>query len=52
VRLFSDLVPSALVDSEADRLALLQLEQDASRHPVFGFLGQLGASLHILASRG
>jgi SAM-dependent methyltransferase len=52
VRLFSDLVPSALIDSEADRLALLQLEQDASRHPDFGFLGQLGASLHILASRG
>ena len=52
VRLFSDLVPSALVDSEADRLALLQLEQEASRHPDFGFLGQLGASLHILASRG
>ena len=51
VRLFSDLVPSALVDSEADRLALLQLEQEASRHPDFGFLGQLGASLHILASR-
>lgn len=51
VRLFSDLVPSALVDSEADRLALLRLEQEASRHPDFSFLGQLGASLHILASR-
>ena len=51
VRLFSDLVPSALVDSEADRLALLRLEQEASRHPDFGFLGQLGASLHVLASR-
>lgn len=51
VRLFSDLVPSALVDSEADRVALLDLEQEASRHPNFGFLGQLGAALHILASR-
>jgi SAM-dependent methyltransferase len=51
VRLFSDLVPSALVDSDADRLALLRLEQEASRHPDFGFLGQLGASLHILTSR-
>ena len=51
VRLFSDLVPSALVDSEADRLALLRLEQEASRHPDFSFLGQLGASLHVLASR-
>jgi SAM-dependent methyltransferase len=51
VRLFSDLVPSALLDSEADRAALLRLEQEASRHPDYGFLGQLGASLHILASR-
>jgi hypothetical protein len=51
VRLFSDLVPSALVDSEADRVALLDLEQEASRHPHFAFLGQLGAALHILASR-
>ena len=51
VRLFSDLVPSALVDSEADRAALLRLEEEASRHPDFSFLGQLGAALHILASR-
>ena len=51
VRLFSDLVPSALVDSESDRAALLRLEQEASRHPDFQFLGQLGAALHILASR-
>lgn len=51
VRLFSDLVPSAFVDTEAERLALLRLEQEASRHPDFGFLGQLGASVHILASR-
>jgi SAM-dependent methyltransferase len=51
VRLFSDLVPSALVDSEADRAALLRLEEEASRHPDYSFLGQLGAALHILASR-
>jgi S-adenosylmethionine-dependent methyltransferase len=51
VRLFSDLVPSALVDSEADRAALLDLEQAASRHPDFGFLGQLGAAVHVLARR-
>ena len=50
VRLFSDLVPSALVDSEADRAALLQLEEAASRHPEFGFLGQLGAAVHVLAT--
>jgi S-adenosylmethionine-dependent methyltransferase len=51
VRLFSDLVPSSLIDSDADRVALLELEQAASRHPSFGFLGQLGTALHILASR-
>lgn len=51
VRLFSDLVPSALVDSEADRAALLDLEQQAVRHPHFAFLGELGAALHLLASR-
>lgn len=51
VRLFSDLVPSALLDSEADRAALLALEEEASRHRRFPFLGQLGAGLHILASR-
>jgi SAM-dependent methyltransferase len=50
VRLFSDLVPSALVDSEADRAALLQLEEAASRHAEFGFLGQLGAAVHVLAT--
>jgi hypothetical protein len=51
VRLFSDLVPSALLDSEADRAALLDLEHAASRHPDFGFLGQLGAAVHLLARR-
>jgi S-adenosylmethionine-dependent methyltransferase len=51
VRLFSDLVPSALIDSDADRIALLELEQAASRHPEFGFLGQLGAAVHVLARR-
>ena len=50
VRLFSDLVPSALLDSEADRAALLQLEEAASRHPEFGLLGQLGAAVHVLAT--
>jgi SAM-dependent methyltransferase len=51
VRLFSDLVPSAFVDSEADRAALLQLEQAAASHPQFGFLGQLGTTVHVLAHR-
>ena len=49
VRLFSDLVPSALIDSDADRAALLDLEAAASRHPEFAFLGQLGAAVHVLA---
>jgi SAM-dependent methyltransferase len=51
VRLFSDLVPSALLDSDADRAALLALEDEASRHPQFAFLGQLGAAVHVLARR-
>ncbi len=52
VRLFSDLVPSAYVDSDADRLALLALELAASTHPEFALLGQLGTALHVLARRG
>jgi len=49
IRVFSDLVPSVLIDSEADRAALLDLEEAASRHP--GGLGQLGAAVHVLARR-
>jgi S-adenosylmethionine-dependent methyltransferase len=52
VRIFSDLVPAAFTDSDADRSALLELEQAAARHPDFAFLGQLGANLHVLARRG
>ncbi len=52
VRIFSDLVPSALVDSEADRLALLELEEVASRHPDHPLLGALGSVRHVLATRG
>jgi SAM-dependent methyltransferase len=51
VRIFSDLVPAAFTDSDADRAALLELEQAAARHPDFGFLGQLGATLHVLARK-
>lgn len=51
VRLFSDLVPSASVDSEADRLSLLALEEAAARHTEFGFLGRLGAAVHVLATK-
>ena len=49
IRIFSDLVPSALLDSESDRAALLALEQAASRHP--SGLGRLGAAVHVLARR-
>lgn len=52
VRIFSDLVPSALVDSEADRAALLSLEDVASRHPDHAaLLGALGSVRHVLATR-
>jgi S-adenosylmethionine-dependent methyltransferase len=51
VRIFSDLVPPSYVDSDADRAALLELEQTASRHPDYAFLGHIGAALHVLARR-
>ncbi|MCH8628622.1 methyltransferase domain-containing protein [Arsenicicoccus piscis] len=51
VRIFSDFVPSAFVDSEAERQALLDLERAASSHPDFAVLAELGASLHVLAGR-
>jgi S-adenosylmethionine-dependent methyltransferase len=51
VRIFSDLVPATYVDFEADRAALLRLEQTASRHPDYAFLGHIGAALHVLAAR-
>jgi hypothetical protein len=48
VRIFTDLVPSAALDSEADRAALLALEQAASAHPA---LAALGTALHVVAVR-
>jgi S-adenosylmethionine-dependent methyltransferase len=51
IRLFSDLAPAGSVDSDADRSALLALEEAAVRSRDFGFLGQLGASIHVLATR-
>jgi SAM-dependent methyltransferase len=51
VRIFSDLVPAAYVDFDTDRAALLKLEQTASRHPDYAFLGHIGAALHVLARR-
>ncbi|MFN2320549.1 MAG: methyltransferase domain-containing protein [Dermatophilaceae bacterium] len=49
VRIFADLVPSASIDTDADRRALLELEAAvATHHPL---LGQLGAAIHFVARR-
>lgn len=48
VRIFTDLVPSSALDSEADRQALLALERLAAGHPA---LAALGSALHVLAVR-
>lgn len=48
-RIFADLVPSASIDTDADRRALLELEAAvATHHPL---LGQLGAAIHFVARR-
>jgi S-adenosylmethionine-dependent methyltransferase len=52
IRAFIDLVPSALVESEADRAALLALEDAASRDAAHPLLGALGSALHVLATPG
>lgn len=50
VRVFSDLVPGAMVDVEPGALeALLALEAAAAEHPAFQ---SLATQLHILATRG
>ncbi len=51
LRIFTDLVPSAFVDTDADRDALLALERALSDHPDHELLGRLGSVLHILAAR-
>ena len=51
VRLFGDLVPAAMVDTDADRAALLHLEQVIADHPAHAVLGRLGAALHVVARR-
>jgi SAM-dependent methyltransferase len=51
VRLFSDLVPEALVDGEDARAALLSLEQRAGDHPDHPELASLAAQLHVVAVR-
>lgn len=50
VRVFSDLVPSALVDGEPGaRRALLELERAVAAHPEFA---AVAGQLHVLAHRG
>jgi S-adenosylmethionine-dependent methyltransferase len=51
VRIFSDLVPSSLVDSDAERTALLELERAAAELHGHDVLGQLGAAVHVLGRR-
>jgi len=51
VRLLSDLVPPHCVDTDAERAALLALEDTLAEHPAYDFLGQLGAGLHVVAGR-
>jgi S-adenosylmethionine-dependent methyltransferase len=52
VRVFADLVPSAALDSAADREALAELERAVATHPQYAeALGTLGAGLHAIAQR-
>ena len=48
VRIFTDLVPSGALDSDADRQALLALEHAAAQHPS---LAALGTAVHVVALR-
>ncbi len=51
VRLFSDLVPESLVEGEAGRSALLELERRADGHPDLAALRLLATQLHLLLVR-
>ncbi|HEX2706113.1 MAG TPA: methyltransferase domain-containing protein, partial [Candidatus Lustribacter sp.] len=51
VRIVTDLVPSALLDSDTHRGELLDLESALASHPDYAFLSQIGTSLHVLAHR-
>ena len=50
-RLLGDLVPPAALDTDADRAALVALEDALAGHAAYPFLGELGAALHLLAAR-
>ncbi len=51
VRIFTDLVPSHMLDSDTHRAEVLALEQAVASDPAYGFLSQIGTSLHALARR-
>ncbi|WP_435198370.1 methyltransferase domain-containing protein [Janibacter sp. GS2] len=51
VRIFSDLVPHEYVDAEADRQALLELEELAADDDGHIGLSALGAAMHLIARR-
>ena len=51
VRVFSDLVPAALLDGEDARAALLDLERRAGDHPTQPALAALATQLHVVAHR-
>ena len=51
VRIFSDLVAGALLDSEADRAEILSLEAASVADPERSVLSHLGTQLHALARR-
>jgi S-adenosylmethionine-dependent methyltransferase len=48
VRLFSDVVPEALVDGESGRKALLDLERQVDGHPDLAAFQLLATQLHVL----
>lgn len=51
VRVLSDLVPSAQLDTDADRAALLDLERTIASTPHGAALGLVAASWHVVARR-
>lgn len=51
VRIFSDLVPGALLDSDADKAELIELERAAVADPDRSVLSHLGSQLHALARK-
>jgi S-adenosylmethionine-dependent methyltransferase len=52
MRVFADLVPAALIDSDAARAALLALEDAATSDDAHAVLSSLGGVLHVVARKG